>query len=607
MRLPLQDYLDSLHSSLLALREGSVATYIPELAKADPESFGICLVTIDGYVYAAGDANLPFTIQSISKPLVYAAALNARGRAAVLQRVGVEPSGDAFNSISLNPSTGAPLNPMINAGAIATTGLIEGSTAEEQWKNIVAAMEAFAGRPLAIDDAVYRSESETGFRNRAIGWMLRNFGILEQDPTPVLENYFRQCSVQVTCRDLGIIAATLANNGVHPITGKSVLPAEHVASVLGVMSTCGMYDYAGSWLYEIGMPAKSGVAGGILAVLPGRFGIGVFSPRVDDKGNSVRGIAACRRLSDDFGLHMFRNPRTPGMVLRREYSGADARSRRMRSPEAASLLGERGGHIRLLGLQGEIALAGAEYVGRRIASLCEEADSVILDMHRVSRIDASAAQVLQETRRQLGLRGLAMVYSRIRARPEIERPLKRALRPGDTGYLSFEDNDLALEWCENRLLAGVTPAARVDDLGSFPLFARLAAPDLERVRKLLASEHYRRGDNIIVSGQQTDYRIFLLLSGEVSVILPLSDATHQRVATLSAGMTFGEMALLGHTRRTATVHADTDAECWVLDAQAFDALAVDFPRLKIVLLENLSENLAWRLHQANQLIGTLAS
>ncbi len=607
MQLPLQEYLNSLHASLLPLRDGNVATYIPELAKADPDGFGICLVTSDGYVYAAGDTDRYFTIQSISKPFVYAAALADRGRAAVLRRVGVEPSGDAFNSISLDPLTGAPLNPMINAGAIATTGLVAGHTADEQWQLIVKIMEAFAGRPLPVDEAIYRSESETGFRNRAIGWMLRNFGIIEQDPTPVLENYFRQCSLQVTCRDLGLMAATLANNGVHPVTGRSALSTEHVASVLSVMSTCGMYDYAGSWLYEIGMPAKSGVAGGILAVLPGRFGIGVFSPRLDDKGNSVRGIAACRRLSEDFGLHIFSNPRTPRLVLRREYSGAEAASRRLRPPETAALLRERAGRIRLLALQGDIALAGAEYVGRRIARLCGETDSFILDMHRVSRLEASAAQVLQETRRQVMQQGRALVYSRIRARPELEEPLKCALRSEASGYLCFEENDLAMEWCENRLLAAAAPAERIDNLGDFPLFARLAAPDLARVRPLLRSVHYRRGDTIIASGEQSDDRIFLLLDGEVSVILPLSDGTHQRVATLSAGMTFGEMAVLGHTQRTATVYADTDAECWVLQAHDFDLVAADHPHLKIVLLENLSEYLAARLRQANQLIGTLAS
>ena len=151
------------------------------------------------------------------------------------------------------------------------------------------------GRPITIDDAVYRSESETGFRNRAIAWMLKNFGIIDGDPMPVLENYFRQCSIRVTCRDLAFMAATLANGGVHPLTGKRAVPAEEVQTVLSIMATCGMYDYAGSWLYDVGLPAKSGVSGGVIAVLPGRFGIAIFSPRLDENGNSVRGIAVCTR------------------------------------------------------------------------------------------------------------------------------------------------------------------------------------------------------------------------------------------------------------------------------------------------------------------------
>jgi glutaminase len=468
-------------------------------------------------------------------------------------------------------------------------------------------METFAGRPLEMDEAVYRSESETGFRNRAIGWMLRNFGVLKGNPTPVLENYFRQCSMRVTCRDLGLMAATLANNGVHPITAKSALLPEHAVSVLSVMSTCGMYDYAGSWLYEIGMPAKSGVAGGVLAVVPGRFGLGVFSPRVDDKGNSVRGVAACQRLSRDFGLHMFSNLRRPSIVLRREYSGAETTSRRVRPPETAVLLRERASRVRLLALQGDVALAGAEYVGRRISGLCEEADSFILDMHRVSRLDASAAHVLQETRRQLAHEGRSLVYSCIRARAELEDPLKRALHPEENGYLSFEDNDLAMEWCENRLLASSAVSARVDDLSNFPLFARLCAQDVARIRPLMRHESYRRGTTIIVSGDLNDDRIFLLLSGEVSVILPLPDGTHQRVSTLSPGMNFGEVAVLGHSRRTATVYADTDAECWVFNARAFDRLAAEYPHLKIALLENLSQKLADRLRQNSVQISALAS
>ena len=217
---PVVDYLQQLHREHAGVTEGKVATYIPELAKADPKWFGICLVTANGAVYEAGDTRQPFTIQSISKPFVYGLALEDNGRAPVFEKVGVEPTGDAFNSISLDPATGRPRNPMINAGAIATAGLIAGKSPETRLKRLLEMFGLYAGRELSLDDAVYRSESETGHRNRAIGHMLRNFDILTSDPTPVVELYFQQCSIAVTCRDLGVMAATLANRGVNPVTGK---------------------------------------------------------------------------------------------------------------------------------------------------------------------------------------------------------------------------------------------------------------------------------------------------------------------------------------------------------------------------------------------------
>jgi len=366
MQSPIQSYLETLHGQLAGLRDGQVAGYIPELTKADPDWFGICLVTMDGVAYAVGDSEQPFTIQSISKPFVYATALADRGLDFVSRRVGVEPSGDAFNSISLHPQTGAPLNPMINAGAIATTSLVAGETADDQWRRIESALAAYMGREAGVDEAVYRSESVTGFRNRAIAWMLKNFGIIDGEPMPPLENYFRQCSVLVTCRDLAYMAATLANGGVRPRTGRRALPAEHVERVLSVMATCGMYDYAGSWLYEVGMPAKSGVGGGIIAVLPGRFGIGIFSPRLDAKGNSVRGIQACKRLSRDFGLHVFSRGGQPAMALGRIYTGADAPSRRQPVGEMRAYLQAHAGRIKYLCLHGFLAVDGVEYVIRRM-------------------------------------------------------------------------------------------------------------------------------------------------------------------------------------------------------------------------------------------------
>ena len=235
MQSPIQTYLAEVHGRLSDMRQGQLASYIPELTKADPNWFGICLVTLDGVAYSVGDTEQTFTIQSISKPFVFATALADRGQQVVARKVGVEPSGDAFNSISLDPKTGAPLNPMINAGAIATTSLVAGDTTEAQWRRIEASIAAFIGAEARTDEAVYRSESETGFRNRAIAWMLKNFGIIDGEPMAVLENYFRQCSLLVNCRDLAFMAATLANGGVQPVTGASVLPAEHVERVLSVL------------------------------------------------------------------------------------------------------------------------------------------------------------------------------------------------------------------------------------------------------------------------------------------------------------------------------------------------------------------------------------
>src|SRR5262245_6334531 len=302
---PIQDYLQEVYERHRNLTEGQVATYIPELAKANPNWFGICLVTTGGNVYEVGDSRQRFTIQSISKPFVYGLALEDNTREDVLKRIGVEPTGDAFNAISLEAGTGRPRNPMINAGAIAAAGLIAGKTHATRLRRMLEMFSLYAGEQLSIDDAVYRSESETGHRNRAIGHMLRNFDILTELPEPVVDLYFKQCSVSVTCRDLAVMAATLANRGTNPLTGRTAIRGEYVENVLRVMGSCGMYNYAGEWLYRVGMPAKSGVAGGVIAVLPGQLGIGVFSPPVDNQGNSVRGLRVCDDLSRFFDLHLF--------------------------------------------------------------------------------------------------------------------------------------------------------------------------------------------------------------------------------------------------------------------------------------------------------------
>jgi len=607
MRSPIQTYLDELHQSLVGLDEGSLADYIPELTKASPDWFGISVVTMDGVAYTAGNADQTFTIQSVSKPFVYATALADRGVDIVSNKIGVEPSGDAFNSISLDPQTGAPRNPMINAGAIATTSLVAGADSSAQWQRIASSLGAFAGHDLAVDESVYHSESATGFRNRAIAWMLKNFGVVDGDPMAALENYFRQCSLLVDCRDLAFMAATLANGGIHPVTGQRALPAEHVERVLSVMATCGMYNYAGSWLFEVGMPAKSGVSGGIIAVLPGRFGIGIFSPRLDVKGNSVRGIEVCKRLSRDFSMHVFSRDGHPSMALGRIYTGADAPSRRQPFAEMRACLVSHAHRIKYLCLHGYLAVDGVEYIIRKMLHMSTDAHSFILDLHQVDGISDCAARLLNEVRQSFGRNGTAVVFSRIHARRAITVPLKRAVTKGDRGYLSFEDNDLAVEWCENRLYGETEqPPQAVTSLTDCLFFKGVPAELMQKVEAAITVHAFEPGDHIVKAGQVGDSRVFFIESGQVSILVPLQDGAHHRIASLGPGMNFGEMVLLGQTTRSATVCADTAVTCRVLESRDLDQIASEAPVLKIILLENLAGNLASSLRRATQWIAALA-
>ena len=607
MQSPIQSYLENLHSELGKLYDGDLASYIPELTKADPGWFGICLVTLDGVAYCVGDADQTFTIQSISKPFIYGTALTDRGQEFVSRRVGVEPSGDAFNSISLDSQTGAPRNPMINAGAIASTSLISGQTAVEQWRRIEASMSAFIGKEINVDEDVYRSESETGFRNRAIAWMLKNFGIIDGDPMASLENYFRQCSILVSCRDLAFMAATLANGGVHPLTGERALPGEHVERVLSVMATCGMYDYAGSWLYEVGMPAKSGVGGGIIAVLPGRFGIGIFSPNLDKKGNSVRGIEACKRLSKDFSLHAFTRTSQPSMALSRIYTGADAPSKRQPAAELRAYLNMHAHRIKYLGLHGYLGVDGVEYVIRRMRDMASDTHSYILDMQQVTGISESAARLLNKARVDFGKEDIAVVFSRLHSHRSLMAPLSKGTSGGDHGLLSFEDNDLAVEWCENRLFCEIPqPPAASGTLADSPLFEGIPEGLVKMVEAFCVTQTFSSAEWILETGQAADGQVFFIESGHVSILVPLEDGAHQRIASLGPGMNFGEMVLLGQTTRSASVYADTEVRCQVLKLTDINRLSEEVPLLKIGLLENLAKDMAAKLRRATQWITALA-
>lgn len=302
---PLRGILRELHEKYLPLSDGKVANYIPELAKADPNWFAIAVVTRDGQTFCVGDHQQQFTIQSISKPFMFGLALEIHGRDAVLGKVGVEPTGEAFNAIVLDEASNRPFNPMVNAGAIATADLIDGQDFPERVQRMLSMFNRYCGRTVYIDNSVFMSERKTGHRNRAIGHLMLNFGMVRDRVEESLELYFQQCSVLINCQDLAVMGATLANGGVNPLSGEQAIERRYVKYLLSTMLSCGMYDYAGEWAYRVGIPAKSGVGGGIVAVLPGVAGIGIFSPALDIKGNSVRGIKVCEELSERFGLHTF--------------------------------------------------------------------------------------------------------------------------------------------------------------------------------------------------------------------------------------------------------------------------------------------------------------
>jgi len=591
---PIHAYLADLHARHARNEGGHVASYIPELTHADPRWFGICIATRDGIVYEVGDTARPFTLQSASKPFTYGLALGDHGEDAVLAKIGVEPSGEAFNAISLRPQTGAPMNPLINAGAIAACGLVRGDTVEERIARILATYSRFAGRQLDIDERVYASESATGHRNRAIGWMLRSFGILPDEPSVTLETYFRQCSIRVTCRDLAIMGATLANGGVNPVTGERAIDAVSVDNVLSVMATCGMYDFSGEWLYRTGLPAKSGVGGGILAVQPARLGIAVFSPALDEHGNSVRGIAVCRELAADLGLHIFDVSRRPAPVLRLATSRRTVHSSRRRPPAAAEYLQSTGNRLRLYHLQGALVFAAVEPVIRELMSRTETAERFVVNLRSVQSMDGAAARLLARTHATLTELGKLLLFT------EASAWWESLTEAGVPRAAFFSDDDFALEFCENAMLARRFPDERWDapvTLAQCAMFGGMGADALATLEAVLERRTWAAGQTIIVAGQHSD-ELFVIVRGSAMVSIPTQEGI-ARLAVFTPGMSFGEVAFVDREVRTANVTAIDQVECRVLTQQAFARLEIEAPAIKIRLLENIAKGLTSFLRQAD--------
>lgn len=601
LQSPIQSYLQELHTRFKSLREGEVATYIPELGKADPDWFGICVVTCDGQVYEVGDTRQEFTIQSISKPLSYGIALQDSGKETVLSKIWMEPSGEAFNSISLDPS-GRPLNPMINAGAIATTGLVEGKTTKQKVARILDTFSRYAGRPLTIDHAVASSESETGHRNRAIAYMLRNFEVFADDPMPSLEAYFQQCSILINCLDLAYMGATLANDGVHPVTKQRAVGGVYVESILSVMASCGMYDAAGEWLYNVGMPAKSGVGGGILAVLPGQLAVAVFSPLLDAHGNSERGIAVCRELSANYNLHIF-NTLNPGMsVIRHRTSARRVSSNRSRPAAEAKLLGQHGDRIQIVEVQGSMTFGPAERVIRELYSLAETTFAFILDFNRVQQLDHISSRVLLDTFEQLTKNNVWIHITNSRHLPVLARVARKRFAANPPAYLRWEENaDTALEFCENRLIESMGERQSSNHavaLDRCELVEGFDGGELARLESMLVPRQFAKDSVVFEAGEEAS-ELLIILQGKASICLDLPTGLSYRVTTCTPGMTFGEMALLDRSPRSATVRADTDIVAMALSLESFVELSRTDTGVYAKLLTNIARHLASRLRKRN--------
>jgi glutaminase len=598
---PLLRFLTDCQAQFSADNSGAVAAYIPELSKADPSHFGISLATLDGHVYEVGDTRIPFTIQSISKAFVFALALDTLGAERVESVIGVEPSGEPFNSIRLNADN-HPFNPMVNSGAIACSGLIHQAKGSGALECIRLALSRFAGRDLVVDEAVFASESATGDRNRAIGYLLRNSAVIQDDVSEVLEVYFRQCSILVTARDCAIMAATLANRGLNPVTGEQVVSPYAITHTLSVMTSSGMYDYAGEWVYRVGMPAKSGVGGGILAALPAQLGLGSYSPRLDSHGNSVRGIKVCEALSSHFDLHMLNRNEDARNSIIADYDIGKSSSRRSRRPNEQTILNDHHLDIRIIELVGALNFANIDFVSRQLNAK-PRPQFLIFDLRRVAALTGAGARLLAEGIQELVRLGVTTILS------GVKRGSTMAITIGEwTGGIGnlrdFYLLDEAIEWAEDQIVyrhGGAIDCSESADLSEQALLQGLTAEEITAVAAIGTLRSYLAGERIVAAGDAAS-TLFFLNRGTVHVKL----RSGTRLATLTAGMVFGEMALL-EARRSADVWADSTVSCLEVSLADFDRFREQHPRIGERIMRNLALLLAERLIVANNRVNLLTA
>ena len=598
---PLLRFLARCHAAHAGDRSGHVADYIPELSKADPAHFGVSIATIDGHVYGVGDSTVPFTVQSISKPFVFALALETLGAERVEGVIGVEPSGDVFNSVRLR-SDNRPFNPMVNAGAITCSALLHEALGANAFAFIRDTLGRYAGGELAIDEAVFESERLTGDRNRAIAFLLRNHGVVRGDVDAILDVYFRQCSILVTARDLAVMGACLANKGVNPVTGTRVASPYAVARTLSIMTTAGMYDFAGEWIYRVGIPAKSGVSGGILGALPSQLGVGTYSPLVDEHGNSLRGIKVCEELSASFSLHALNRTADVRTSIIADYNHAQVGSRRARDPQEQRILDARPEAIRVIELAGALSFASVDFLSRRLTEADAAVEILVLDFRRVPSISEAGGTLLKEIVADLGAGRTTVVLSSIE-RATLEPPTLREAIGALARACGFPTLDGAMEWAEDQIVYRYGGFAHIDrstELAGQELLVALDAEQVAALAALATRRMYRIGERIVAAGEPGT-SVFFLQRGMVSIKLEGG----VRLATMVPGMAFGEMALLGQAR-TADVWADTPVVCLELPLDKFKAYRRAFPASAERIARNLAKLLAKRLRQANAKIAALS-
>jgi glutaminase len=638
---PLHRYLSEMLDNIRPMTAGTVNPVTETAVQPDLSKVAITLTTVNGYQYSSGDSDHKFAIQSIAKVFSYGLALDDLGPTEVSKKVDVEPSGDPFNEISLQSGSGRPANPMINAGAIATVGLIKGRGGVDRLSRITRIMDLAAeGSPgeLEINRTVYHAENINGHRNRALAWLLRSFEIIDSDPEPVVQDYFLECSTDITTENLSMMAATLANKGVNPVTGREVFSEETTRQVLAVMMTCGMYDAAGNWMIDIGLPAKSGVDGGIMVVVPGQLGIGVYSAPLDEHGNSVRGAAAIRRVTRDLGLHYADASPLGGSTLRAHYSLADASLGVVRSTELSRITSQFGDRCQILELSGDLGFAETETMARTIVGLDDEVTMVIIDFQGVDDFGRAAVLMLASLASHWRDDGKDVIFidwtetlvehilDYIAVRDDLELPDPREkAKAASAGHIElpldseeveqeisgefrlFDNRSAALEWAELRLAHRYArQILPTDDAprepSTAPVFDFLDDHDVNVLAEYMEQRSYAAGTVIRRVGQPFG-GIYFIRTGRVELAAEGEDDTRYRHVYLSPGSTFGEFALSYTGRQLTTIRAIDDVEVLVLSAQKIAEIEKSEPHLAIRLWTAIAREAYTVLEQSSREAG----